>query len=308
MKAIYPVDLHAHTNRSDGNDTVIEFIDHAVTVGMSVIAMTDHDVAPATSIIIDNKEIDTITYAKQKGLQLVLGSEISCDTNNEDVHLVVFGINWQHPKFKELENQVVLSKIEAYQELVNVLTKEGYPLSWQELLDNEGSPIMEQEIQKKLIFNMLAKKGYFPSWKDAKLFTQQNPKCNVLRKKPDPIAIIEMVHQLGGMVIDAHPFLIRPNPEPLFEYLQPLLDAGLDGIEASYPYHKTNYKGTYSDHELKEIIHKRFKDSGLFISGGSDYHGEWRKNAPNARQMGEAGISLEEFRNSMVYKKVNAWI
>ena len=301
-KPNFIVDLHAHTNRSDGLDTPLQFVDRAVEIGMKVMAMTDHDVVPPKSVILENEEKDIVLYAREKGLDLVLGTEFSCDTNIEDVHLVAYECDWEHPKMSEIANRIAESKVESYKKLVSLLSEEGLKISWDELLLNNGNPIKEEEIQKKMIFNMLADKGHFASWKDAKLMTQSNKALNVPREKPDPREIIRTVHELGGMVVVAHPFLIDPDPDKVFAYLEPLMAAGLDGIEATYTYSKTNYKGDKTDAELRQLIIEKYGSRDLFISGGSDYHGEWRKGTQNTREMGESGISLEEYKKSKLYQ------
>ena len=133
------------------------------------------------------------------------------------------------------------------------------------------------------------------------MLTQSNEKFNVLRDKPNPVSIIELVHELGGVAILAHPFLINPKNESLDDYIEKLIEAGLDGIEACYTYDKTSYKGNRNKFELQEEIEKKYGNRGLFISGGSDYHGDYKKNVQNPREIGEAGISIEQFNNSILY-------
>lgn len=296
----YEVDLHGHTTLSDGQDSPKEYIDYAVSIGMKVVAITDHDVLPPKTIKVDDMIIDIKEYAYSKGLEIVLGTEISCDTDNEDVHLLLFGCDWSDPRFAQLENDVSQSKIESYKRLVDLLADEGMKLDWNEILHNHGNPVEEKDIQKKMIFNMLAEKGYFKSWKDAKMMTQTNKKMDIRRKKPDPVDIIKLAHDTKGIVIDAHPFLIHHEPEVLYKYLQRLVDAGLDGIEARYTYEKANYKGNETRFQLEQRIRDKYGKMGLFMSGGSDYHGEWKKGATDPREMGETGLTLEEYRKSIV--------
>lgn len=297
-KPNYIVDLHAHTNRSDGMDTPLQFVDRAAEIGMKVMALTDHDVVPPKVVIVQDEEKDIVSYAKEKGLDLILGTEFSCDTNIEDVHLVAYECDWEHPKITEITYRVAQSKVESYKKLVSLLYEVGLKLSWDELLENNGNPIKEDEIQKKMIFNLLADKGYCKTWKDAKLMVQSNKHLNIPREKPNPIDIIKIVHELGGFIVAAHPFLINPDPDKVFAYLEPLIEAGLDGIEATYSYSKTNYKGDMSDAHLRQLIIDKYGNTNLFISGGSDYHGEWRKGINNAREMGGSGISLVEYKKS----------
>lgn len=299
-KPKYLCDLHCHTNLSDGYDTPKEFIDRAANLNMKVIAITDHDVIPPKTIDVNGKEVDIVNYAKNSGIKLLRGIEISCDKDIEDVHILGFGCDWNHEKIINLAQDIVESKIEAYKELVNVLNKTGMDLSWDEILYNKGNEILPENIQKKIIFQYMADKGYTKTWADAKILTQSDPKYNVARRKPNPKDIINLIHEINGVAILAHPFLINPKDASLDNYIEELIEAGLDGIEGCYTYNKTSYKGNRSALDLENEIYKKYENRNLFISGGSDYHGDWRKNVPNPREIGEAGITYEAFKNSIL--------
>jgi len=74
-----------------------------------------------------------------------------------------------------------------------------------------------------------------------------------------------------------------------------LIDAGLDGIEASYTYDKTTYKGSLQPAEIEAEIRQRYASRLRFISGGSDYHADHKKGAQRARSLGERGITVDAF-------------
>ena len=77
-------------------------------------------------------------------------------------------------------------------------------------------------------------------------------------------------------------------------YIEKLIEAGLDGIEASYTYYKTSYSGKLTKQEIYDDIREYYGDR-LFISGGSDYHADGKKGVKNPREIGDCGITLEEF-------------
>lgn len=114
----YVCDLHCHTTRSDGNDTPEELIDRAVTKGMKVIAITDHDIVPPEEVLVEGKAVDIVGYASSLGVNLVKGIEVSCDTDVEDVHILGYGCDWNDSFFAELDEQVKLSKINSYKSLL----------------------------------------------------------------------------------------------------------------------------------------------------------------------------------------------
>ncbi|MDD4462582.1 MAG: PHP domain-containing protein, partial [Eubacteriales bacterium] len=93
-KAKYPCDMHTHSNRSDGNDSPQALIDLAVERGLRVLVLSDHDVRPPKQIEIDGRTIDPVEYAASRGLIFIPGIEFSCDTENDDVHIVGIGCDF----------------------------------------------------------------------------------------------------------------------------------------------------------------------------------------------------------------------
>ena len=301
MLANYECDLHGHTNRSDGADSPKEFIDHAVERGLKVAAITDHDIKPPVWIEVDGKKVSPVDYARSKGLKLILGIEISCETYVDATHLVCFGCDWNAPYFEELAQFTADSKINGYKELVEYLNRNNMPLTWQEVLENNGHPVTEENVQKKMIFELMARKGYMESWSQAKIFVKNN--IEIKRKKPDAISVIQKIHELGGIVIAAHPYLISEPVEyegekiSRSQYLDRLIEAGLDGIEARYTYDKTSYGGNLTKQEIYDNIIKDYAGKGLIISGGSDYHNDGKKGVKNPRELGECGLTMEEYQS-----------
>lgn len=314
----YLVDLHTHSTRSDGADTPQQLIDHAAALGMKVIAITDHDIRPPKEIPVQTADagnsifVDAVDYARSKGLQLLRGIEISCETTAEDCHLVCLGCDWEDPFFDDLERAVAESKIGSYRELVRRLDEDGMHMTWEEVLENGGNPVSEEQVQKKMIFELIARKGYQKDWSSAKLMVKNTPSYQILREKPDPVQVIREVHRCGGIVIMAHPYLIN-EPVRLSSgtmdraaYIDRLIEAGLDGIEACYPYSKTSYGGSMTPEQIEDEVRERYSGRVAVISGGSDYHADFRKGAApaKARIIGESGITLEYFQQNTLLQKV----
>jgi predicted metal-dependent phosphoesterase TrpH len=294
-KPNYAYDLHAHTTRSDGKDSPQELIDRASRLGLKAIAITDHDITPPVTIEVKGRSIPILDYAKSKDIILLRGMEISCDTENEDVHIVAFGCDFSDIRFQELEADVVKSKIESYRKFVELLNGNGYPITWDQVLTQQGQKIEPSQIQKKMIFAKLAELGYFPSWKEAKNFSQTHPEMNVMRQKPDPKKIIKLIHDTGGVSILAHPYLIQPDTMSTDDYIDRLIEAGLNGLEANYSYSKTNYRGNLSELEIDIQILTKCIAKGLLISGGTDYHGTEPGGVPDNRELGTNGITYPKF-------------
>lgn len=298
---MYPCDLHTHTTRSDGHLTPLESVERASQTGLKVLAITDHDTILPLYYEEKGKTVNLERYAEEMGVELVRGIEVSCDTNNEDVHLIGLFCNWDAPGFAELEKAVRISRTESYREIVKRLSHSGYQVSWEEILIYAGKEDRPDGILKKEIYEYLAAKGYVKSWLEGKRLIQTRPDLSVDREKPDPIEIIHMLHRTGGIVIQAHPFLVKEEPYyrgktmTRSAYMDMLVEEGLDGIETCYTYDKTSYTGNLTKKEIEEILKKRYAHTGVFFSGGSDFHGDFKKGLPNPRELGECGVSYEYY-------------
>ena len=132
-------------------------------------------------------------------------------------------------------------------------------------------------------------------------YVKNTPRYNIEREKPDPLEVIRQAHRTGGIAIMAHPYLVN---EPVHlpsgtmsraQYINRLIDGGLDGIEASYTYAKTSYGGTLSRAEIEAQVRERYAGRVRIISGGSDYHADEKKGAKRIRETGECGLTMEEF-------------
>ncbi|WP_303868304.1 PHP domain-containing protein [Acetobacterium wieringae] len=310
IKPNYIVDLHSHTTRSDGADSPKEFICNAAALGMKVIVITDHDILPPDRIEVNGVMVDPVVYAEKKGMKLLLGIEFSCETLVEDVHIVVLGCDYTNPKIIEINQKIVNSKIYSYQKLLSVLADNGIDISWDEVINYNDIPRNPEDVQKKVIFNLMAEKGYTKTWSEAKLLIRNNPAFSVKREKPDPIDIINIAHESGGIAILAHPYLIDETvmtKDGLMSreaYIDKLIDAGLDGIEACYTYDKTTYNGPLSKEEIITKVKSVYSDRVKIISGGSDYHADYKKTDKNVRNIGECGVTLEYFNSNELLSKL----
>jgi predicted metal-dependent phosphoesterase TrpH len=308
-KAEFPCDLHTHTKRSDGNDTPKELIDCASDAGVEILALTDHDIIAPDTIDIGGETVGLLDYGKSKNVKVLPGIEFSCDTIVEDVHIVALGCDYKHPFFEREYQNSIKSKIDGYRELTELLTADGLPIDWRKDILMDGAR-REESVQRKYIFEAMAQKGYVKEWSDAKLLVKNTPKYSVKRKKPDPTEIIKNIHEAGGIAILAHPYLIaeeaewRGKPIPRAQYLEYLLEAGLDGMEASYPYDKTSYGGTLPAGEVDGEIRRLYGSRVKIMSGGSDYHNEGKKGSKNPRRLGEKGVTMEYFKGNPILSRL----
>lgn len=299
-KVNYPCDMHTHSTRSDGNDSPQALIDCAAEMGLRVLVLSDHDVRPPKQIMIGSRSIDPVEYAAKKDIIFIPGIEISCDTLNDDVHIVGIGCDFDTPEMLEAEQFAQNSKVNGYRRLTEILCEHDIKVTWQDILENQGKPRRPEDVQRKHIFEAIAAAGFAESWAEAKLMVRDNPAFSVKREKIDPVRAIEIIRQSGGLAILAHPYLIDEEitdgtAMSRERYIDRLIAAGLSGIEACYTYHKTSYKGTMTSDEIEQEIRQLYQSRVPIISGGSDYHHDALKGVANQRELGEAGITWEYF-------------
>lgn len=308
MIANYSVDLHSHTYLSDGADSINELIENAVDSGLQVLALTDHDLLPPAEIHLPGGGSDSVvSWARSKGLCLLCGVEFSCETGLEDVHIIGLGCRWNNPELRAIAAEIAQSKADAYEETVRRLNERGYDFTLDELLNFGGRRVELLSLQKKRIFDFLAAKGFTADWVEAKLLVRDDAYLNVERKKPSAQQVIDTIHQAGGIAILAHPYLIDPiikiNGQNVqrWDYIETLIEKGLDGIEARYTYGKTTCKDKRPAAEIWAEVEKKAAGR-LILSAGSDYHADSKKKLHNPRNLGECGLTMEEFLSVPFFK------
>ncbi len=301
MVANYPVDLHSHTYLSDGADSINELVENAVERGLKVLALTDHDILPPAEVHLPGGGSHSLVkWARSHGLFLMRGVEFSCESNVEDVHIVGLGCNWESAEMCNVVQDISKSKATAYEETVRRLNERGYKFTIDELLQSGSYKVDIFSLQKKRIFDFMATKGFVSSWVGAKLLVRDDAYLNVHREKPSAKYIIDVIHRTGGIAILAHPYLIDPavvvggRQMERWDFIETLIDSGLDGIETRYPYGKTTYKDKRPSEEIWAEVAQRAAGR-LILSGGSDYHADWKKKNQNPRELGECGMTISEF-------------
>lgn len=255
-----PADLHCHTRLSDGSLGIEDLILLAKRSGVDTIAITDHDCLAGT---VRGKII-----GERHGVTVIPGVEISAfDTvHNKKVHLLCY-LAENPDRLEGLCRRNSLSRRKASQLMV-VKASQRYPISSELVLKCAAG---STNIYKQHILHALMECGYstkiFGNMYDD-LFNPSNPdNINVMPKFPEPLEVLEAIHEAGGIAVLAHPGFYNN-----FDILPELIDNGLDGVEVWHP------KNTEEDVENLQQIAKK---NGLLMTGGSDFHGMYGPEITN---------------------------
>lgn len=266
------IDLHLHTTASDGASTPLELVEKCVELGLEIIAVTDHD-------NLTNVE-ETQQLAKEKGLKVISGIEISTYRGEAEYHILGYFVDLENPSLLGLTEAILDSRVERTHKMIEKLTEMGYPLDFQDVKKHaSGVSLGRPHIARALI-----EKGYIETIKDA--FTEEfiggGGKAYVGKKNVLPAEAIEVILKAGGIPVIAHPQVINHGQALDKKEIARLKSVGLKGVEVYQTKH--NQKTTKKYKKIAEEL-------DLLITGGSDYHGE---NSPGILP-GDTGMTKAEF-------------
>lgn len=269
------VDLHVHSNRSDGSLSPNALVDLAVQKGLSAFALTDHD---TTEGILE--AVNQANKWREKGVELevIPGIEFSTEYKGKDIHIVGIDIDYEADFFKEHIKTFVDSRIERNKKMCKNLQDAGIDISYERLLEEFPDSVITRSHYARFLHGH----GYTTSLKEAfDLYLGDHTKYYVPREKVTPTQAIELILRAGGIPILAHPILYGLGKSALCTLVEELANAGLIGIEAVY--------STYTPSDEREIKTLAQKYN-LAISGGSDFHGKCKPDIDLAVRRGKLFI------------------
>jgi len=249
------IDLHVHSNVSDGSDTPEALVDLAVEAGLTAFALTDHDRQDGVAA--------ARRRARQAEIELVPGVEVSCD-HAGTMHMLVYFLE---PGEGPLQDELVRLQVARDNRnlvLIERLAELGLPVTMDELLAESGGT----GAGRPHVAAILVRKGYATSVQDAfdKYLAKGKP-AYMEKERLDPVAAITLALQSGALPVLAHPLSLNLSPAETQSTVEELAGAGLVGLEAIY--------GRYSREERAELA-VTAAHSGLAITGGSDHHGTYK--------------------------------
>ena len=263
------IDLHIHTNVSDGAFSPKEVIDEAVRNNVSVIAISDHDT-------VDAYNEDLFLYAKSKNIQLINAVEISTKWEKCGIHVLGYNFDLNDKSFREsLYKLRNIRHIYLY-DVAEKLNELGYYLNVEELDKIEAvtkahialDAVNCEKNKEKLLndFGHIPTKGEF-------IETIMNEGCPAYAKKVSisPKKAAELIKSAGGKVVLAHPVAYKYEDGLTDEDILELVnDMQIEAIEANYYYVDRN------NNKIDDCDHWRLfaKEHNLICSVGSDFHND----------------------------------
>lgn len=264
------IDLHVHSNCSDGTFSPSQLVEYALEKGLQAIALTDHDTTEGIE--------EARAAAQNTSLQVIPGIELSTAFWGRDIHILGLNIDPENTYFQEKIKAFQQEREQRNRTMISRMQKEGLRITWQDMADNFPDSIWT----RAHFARFLADTGQVHTLAEAfNRFLGDHAPCFVPRNKVTPFEAVKMIHQGKGKAVLAHPLLYHLTEEQLEELVQSLVQSGLDGIEAIY---STN---TGLDEVRMRQLAKKY---GIFITGGSDFHGSNKPSIDLGRGRGNLKI------------------
>jgi predicted metal-dependent phosphoesterase TrpH len=251
MENVLKVDFHLHSNWSDGSLGISQLVALAKTLGLDAISITDHDTMAGQK--------EALEEGKKQGLLIIPGVEISAfnPETGHKTHILGYyvqdmeGLDRACRPFLEARHQKNLQSVDR-------IAAAGYPVNQNDIIEYASldGTVYRQHIMHALVDRGYASSIYCPLY--TKLFGQGGLAAvkAVYMNAEDAVHLIK---DCGGVTVLAHPFQYDS-----MAYIPRLVELGLDGIE---------YKHHTQTPERQELVIEAGRRHGLFLSGGSDFHG-----------------------------------
>ena len=271
------VDLHVHSNKSDGTFTPSELVDYAVEKGLTAFALTDHDTIEGVN--------EALLASEGKPVTVLPGVEFSTEYEGKDIHIVGLMIDPTCPAILNKMQEFVDSRTLRNQKMCAALQNAGIDVSYEKLTAAHPGAVITRAHYAKYMM----KEGYVKSFAEAfERYIGDRAPCFIPREKVTPQDAVKLILEAKGIPVLAHPLLYGMGKDRLQLLVNRLKEAGLVAIEAVY--------STYSPSEEAEM-RKLAKDNGLLISGGSDFHGSTKQGLDLAVGYGRLYIPEEILTN-----------
>ena len=256
-------DLHTHSFCSDGLRTPAQAAEEARGAGLQALSLTDHD-------SVDGVE-EAMAAGGSLGLDVIPGTELSAHVKDREVHILAYCLEWKSQLLTTYLEKLVKQRHDRGNAIVERLNRLGVEITLEHVLrEANGGSLGRPHVAAAMVNQGLV------SSKDQAFDRYLGDRSPAYEPKPYNAAadVIEMIHQVQGVAVLAHPGTSLNEP-----VISQLVDSGLDGVEVFHPAHQAPQIEYYAE------LAGRYE---LLQSGGSDSHGD-----PNGSAIGDYGIGYE---------------
>lgn len=248
------IDLHTHSDQSDGTDSPSQVVHKAVEAGLDVVALTDHD---------DTSGWDEAARAAEASdITLVRGLEISATYEGKSIHLLGYNVDAGHAGLRAELDAILEGRSDRVPKMVRVFQDLGIDLTVEEIerwSDNASAT------GRPHVADALVAKGVVADRSEAfERYLKPGRPAFIDRYATEVFRAVELVLAAGGIPVLAHPWSRGSDEVMTADVIARLTEAGLSGLEVDHNDHDEAARG-----QLRQIA----ADNDLAVTGSSDFHG-----------------------------------
>lgn len=247
------IDLHVHSTASDGSLTPAQLVQYACEKGLYAFALTDHDTVAGIG--------PAIAAARKFPVRIIPGVEISCAIGGRIIHLLGYHIDYENPAFIRALRILSYYRDERNLKMCSQMRAYGIPIDYEEFRGQLGCRM----VTRMHFAEYMVAGGHVADISEAfERYLAKGQPCYIPMHMLPARDAVRLITRAKGKAVLAHPVKYRLSEKGYLQLLTLLKDFGLRGVEAIYPdqSHEDEMKFTALAGQL-----------GLFITGGSDFHG-----------------------------------
>lgn len=254
MTGVTGIDLHTHTNRSDGTFTPAELVRLASERGLDVVAVTDHDTTDGLH--------EASATGQQAGIEVVPGVELSAEYEGTSVHVLCYWMDVANAGLQAELQRLRDDRFRRGEAMVGKLRELGFPVSFERVREiAEGGNIVRPHVAQAMV-----EAGVVSSEEEAfERWIADGKPAHVPKHALEPLEALALIRGAGGLCVLAHPGMWGDQTEVPQELIEAMARAGMAGLEVDHTDHSAEQRTRYR--ALADRL-------GLIPTGGSDCHGK----------------------------------
>lgn len=273
------IDLHVHTNASDGTLSPAAAAELAASQGLHAIAITDHDTVSGFD--------EAFRAGEKLGIEVIPGIEISTKYDRS-IHILGYYVDTESAALRPVLDWIVEDRDRRNRKMAELMAADGLPVSYEMMHERYGDVVGRPHFA-----SLLVELGLAESVQDAfDRYVEKGQKYYLSRHFLTIERSIEIILEAGGVPVLAHPFQYRMDDALLRELIGHCKKHGLRGMECRY----TGY-----DEEKVSYLEALAAEFGLIRTGGSDFHGQNKPHISLGRGLGKLSVPdeyLAELKNA----------
>jgi len=251
------IDLHTHSLFSDGSCSPTELVDEACRIGLTALALTDHD--STTGV---DEFMDACRRSSPEGPMGIPGVEISADVDQGTMHLLGYFIDHGNGALESILLEIRNGREIRNRKIISRLGELGANLTFDEVADFAGDEV----VGRPHFASAMIARGYVKSKQEAfDSYLAKGKPAYIDRFRLLPEESIRAIRAAGGVPVLAHPLTLGLSDRKLRAVVGEFREMGLQGIEVHYSEHSA---------VLVEQLLTLARDFDLVVTGGTDYHGK----------------------------------